>query len=257
MDVLADARALRHRRDHGLAEVLRMRAREADALDAVDRVAGAEQLAELRPEVRGEVAPPGVDVLAEQRDLLDAVARRAASTSATISPGRRLCSRPRTAGTMQYAHFELQPIETCTQAWKRALAVHRQVGGEVLVRAELPARHRVPAGGDPLAEVRDRARPEGDVDERVPLEDPLALRLRVAAADRDRRDRAARACARAAFPRYAASRVSGFSRIVHVLKTTTSASSGDAASPRPSDSSMPLIRSESWAFIWQPNVVTW
>ena len=40
-------------------------------------------------------------------------------TSATISPGRRLCSRPRTAGTMQYAHFELQPIETCTQALKR------------------------------------------------------------------------------------------------------------------------------------------
>ena len=60
-----------------------------------------------------------------------------------------------------------------------------QVGREVLVRAELPARHGVPAGGDPLAEVRDRAGPERDVDERVPLEDPLALRLRVAATDGD------------------------------------------------------------------------
>ena len=86
---------------------------------------------------------------------------------------------------MQYAHAELQPIETCTHAWKPALALHREVGREVLVRAELAARHRVPAGSDPLAEVRDRARPEGDVDERVPLEDALPLRLRVAAADGD------------------------------------------------------------------------
>ena len=49
----------------------------------------------------------------------------------------------------------------------------------------------------------------------------------------------------AASPRYAASFVSGFSRIVHVLKTSTSASFGLAASPSPSSSSMPLIRSES------------
>ena len=51
--------------------------------------------------------------------------------------------------------------------------------------------------------------------------------------------------------------MSGFSRIVHVLKTTRSASSFEVASPRPSDSSMPLIRSESWLFIWQPKVVRW
>ena len=38
---------------------------------------------------------------------------------------------------------------------------------------------------EPLAEMRDRPRPEGDIDERVPLEDALALRLRVAAADGD------------------------------------------------------------------------
>ena len=54
----------------------------------------------------------------------------------------------------------------------------------------------------------------------------------------------------------AAKRWSGFSRIVHVLKTRTSASSREAASPKPSDSSVPLMRSESCAFIWQPNVVT-
>ena len=63
--------------------------------------------------------------------------------------------------------------------------MERKLGREVLVRAELPPRDCVPAGGDPLAEVRDRARPEGDVHERIALEDALALGLRVAAADRD------------------------------------------------------------------------
>jgi hypothetical protein len=37
-------------------------------------------------------------------------------TSATMSPGRRLCSRPATDGTMQYEQVELQPIDTCTHA---------------------------------------------------------------------------------------------------------------------------------------------
>ena len=73
VDVLADGVALGHRRDHGLAEVLRVRAREADPLDPVDRVAGAQQLAELGLELGAQVAAPRVDVLAEQRDLLDAV----------------------------------------------------------------------------------------------------------------------------------------------------------------------------------------
>ena len=72
-----------------------------------------------------------------------------------------------------------------------SLATHRQVGGEVLVRAEAAARHRVASGGDPLAQVRDRSRPEGDVDERVQLEDALALGLRVAAADGDHHVRVA------------------------------------------------------------------
>src|SRR6185437_1664620 len=60
-----------------------------------------------------------------------------------------------------------------------------------------------------------------------------------------------------ASPMYAANFVSGFSRIVQVLKTTTSAASWLAASPSPSSSSMPLMRTLSCAFIWQPKVVTW
>ena len=47
MHVLADGAALGDRGDHRLAEVLRVRAREADALDPVDGVAGAQELAEL------------------------------------------------------------------------------------------------------------------------------------------------------------------------------------------------------------------
>jgi hypothetical protein len=62
--------------------------------------------------------------------------------------------------------------------------MHREVAGEVLVRSEPPARRYAP-GAEPLAEVRDRAGAERDVDLRVALEDPLALRFRVAAADGD------------------------------------------------------------------------
>ena len=51
-----------------------MRRREADAFDAVDRVDGAQQVGELGPVLPGaEVAAVGVHVLAEQRDLGDAV----------------------------------------------------------------------------------------------------------------------------------------------------------------------------------------
>jgi hypothetical protein len=41
------------------------------------------------------------------------------------------------------------------------------------------------AGAEPFPEVRDRPRPEGDVDVRVELEQPLTLCLRVAATHRD------------------------------------------------------------------------
>ena len=76
MDVLADRRQPRVREDHVLAHVLRMRARVADALDAVDRVEPLQQLGERRP--RGpEVATVGVDVLAQQRHLAHALERRA------------------------------------------------------------------------------------------------------------------------------------------------------------------------------------
>ncbi len=87
---------------------------------------------------------------------------------------------------MQYEHIELQPIETCTHAWNERSRCIGSVGRErAVVEPEPPARDADAAGAEPLAEVRDRAGPERDVDGRVELEDPLALRLGVAAADGD------------------------------------------------------------------------
>src|SRR5687767_10827114 len=71
MRVLADRVALGHGRDHLTAEILGVRACKPDALDALDCVAGAEELAEVGLEVREEIPAPGVDVLAEQRHLAD------------------------------------------------------------------------------------------------------------------------------------------------------------------------------------------
>ncbi len=161
-----------------------MRAREPDPIDARHVVTRAQQLAELGSELRREIAAPGVHVLAEEchlanaalrepRDLGDDLARAPALLAA--SNGRD--DAVRADGVAPHRH-----LHPCLVA---PLASQRKIRREVLVRAEATARDRVSAGGDPLAEVRDRARPEGDVDERVPLEDPLALGLRVAATDSD------------------------------------------------------------------------
>ena len=74
VQVLAHRVALGHRRDGLGAEVLGVRRREANAVDAVDRVERAQQVGELRTVLPGaEVAAVGVDVLAEHGDLADAV----------------------------------------------------------------------------------------------------------------------------------------------------------------------------------------
>ena len=69
MRVLADRGTLGHRGDDVAAEVLRVRAREADPLDPGDGVDRAQELGEAR----ADVAAVRVDVLAEQRHLADAL----------------------------------------------------------------------------------------------------------------------------------------------------------------------------------------
>ena len=180
--------------------------------------------------------------------------RASASTSDARVSSDRDCSRPRTDGTMQYEQVELQPIEICTPRLVCAVAMRGQVARELVERQECLG--ELAACPDEVAEPRDVARPEGQVDERIALEQLVLHRLRPAAADDDRA-LGMPLLGRSACIRSVTKRSSAFSRIVQVLKTTTSASSWLGASPSPSDSSRPLIRSESCTFIWQPNVVTW
>ena len=161
-----------------------MRAREADALDPVDGVARTQELAELGADVGREIAPPGVDVLPEQRDLAHAVVGEArhlgddvSGTAALLAPthGGHDAVRARRVA----AHRDLHP------GVGSAFTMLRQVAREVLVGAEAAALDALPSHADPVAEVRDRAGPERDVDLRVEVEDALLLRLGEAAADGD------------------------------------------------------------------------
>ena len=146
-----------------------------------------------------QVAAPGVDVLAEQRDLAHAVRRERLD----LGDERRRASataRGRARdGTMQYEHVELQPIEICTQAWCGRSRSRRQVARELVEGREVAARH-LAARLMKSPSRRDVARAERQVDERVALEELVLHRLRPAAADDDRalgvRSLAARACIR-------------------------------------------------------------
>src|SRR5919106_6858573 len=184
MDVLADGRTLGERLDDGGAKVLGMRAREADPRDAGDAVARTEELAEVGVERGREIASPRVDVLAEESDLLDASSRQRAHLGDDLTGPAALLPSPDGRDDAVRA-LRIAPHRDLHPRLMASLAVSRQLGGEVLVRAELASGDRVTADRDPLAEMRDRSRPEGDVDKGVLLEDPITLRLGVTAADRD------------------------------------------------------------------------
>ena len=170
MRVLADRVTLRHRRDHRRAEVLRVRAREADPLDALDRVAGTQELAELHMDFRREISAPGVHVLAQQRDLAHPVA---------CEPRHLGDHLARTAAHFAATHGGNDAV----RAFR--VAAHGNLHPRLEHAPEGPAPDALAARADPVGEVRDRAGPEGDVDVRVQLEEPLPLRLGVAAADGD------------------------------------------------------------------------
>src|SRR5437773_2187110 len=78
------------------------------------------------------------------------------------------------------AHRDLHP------RLEAALTVHRQLAGEAaIVETEAPTCDAEAAGTEPLAEMRDRARPERDVDVRIELEQTVTLRFRITASDGD------------------------------------------------------------------------
>ena len=157
--VLAHGVALGDRCDHRLAEVLRMRARETNPLDAFDRVARAQQLAELGLDVGDKIAAPGVDVLAEQCQLAHAVAGEARHLGEDLAgPPRHLAptdGRHDAVGALGVAaHRDLHP------GLEGAFAVHWQLGREVaVVEPEPPTRDAHTTGAEPLAEMGDRAGP--------------------------------------------------------------------------------------------------
>ena len=184
--MLAHARALSHRRDHRLAKVLRVGAREAHALDPLDRIAGPEQLAEFRVERRSEITAPRVDVLPEEGDLSDAFTRE------LLNLGHDLARPPTLLATANRRDDAIRadgvaPHRYLYPGLMSALAMVRQGTCKVLVCPEAPARHSHTACADPLAEVRDRPGAERHVDERVAGEDRVALRLGKASAHRNDR----------------------------------------------------------------------
>src|SRR4029078_429064 len=111
--------------DYGRPEVLRVRAGEADPLDALDRVAGPEQLGE----VAAEFWSVGVDVLTEERQLPDPGTREALDLGQDLpGPARDLLAAHRrhyAVGAHRVAaHRDLNP------GLEAALAVERQAASE-------------------------------------------------------------------------------------------------------------------------------
>ena len=187
VDVLADRRQLGVGADHVLAHVLRMRARVADPAHAVERVELAEQLGERRS-LGPQVAAVGVDVLAQQRELADAVGDQPAplldqlrERTRDLAPARR---RDDAVGAVAVA-----PDRDLHPGLHLAGALGRQVAGEALelevaLRGERVRRQE-------LGELVHLAGAERDVDERELAEDLLLDRLRPAAADADHARRVA------------------------------------------------------------------
>ena len=156
------------------------------------------------------------------------------STSRTISSKGREISLPRTDGTMQKAQRLSQPIWIVTHA---AYGTSRRTGradgnassssGSVASKISVigPARracvdeHRRPV---------DVVRAEHDVDVRGPLADEVAILLGEAAGHHDLQIGAA-LLTDFRCPRLPYNLLSAFSRMQHVLRTTTSASSRPAA----------------------------
>ena len=182
-----------------------------------------------------------------------------ASISARMSPGRRSFSLPRSDGTMQNVHVLLHPTEMETHA---AYADSRRVGrvegntssdSRISTCASACTRARSSStGSDPMLCVPKTTSTQGARRTTSPrsfcaMHPPTAIC-----------SPGWRAFTLAMWPRLPYRRLSAFSRTAHVLNTTTSAPAPSTSSDRPSArdspaaSSSPLIRSESWTFIWHP-----
>src|SRR5947209_1134417 len=182
MDVLAQRWQLGMGADHVLAHVLRMWTRVADPLEPVDRIEMRQQLRERKAVLAREVAAVGVDVLSEQRDLLDAVGGEAGglrnqlarrTTYLTTTSTRHYAIRTNTVA----ADADLHPSLIVTGA------LGRKIAGEAFELEEALRGQRV--ARQELRQLVHLAGAERDVDEGKPREHLVLDRLRPAAADAD------------------------------------------------------------------------
>ena len=203
------------------------------------------------------VSAVGVHVLAEQRDLDHAVGHQSAGLRHDV------VESPAPFGSADVGHDAVAAAVVATHGDRQpgapgALARRGQIAGEILGGVE--DTNEACAGGPRLVQhrgkVRDVVGAEHHVDVRQGLarapaaslcgtHPPTAMSMPGRASLADLRD--------ATWPR---SLISAFSRTAHVLKTTTSASSGRCAAVSPRASSIPAMRSESCLFIWHPKVRT-
>jgi len=104
-----------------------------DAADAGDGVDGPEQVGEARLVLAGpEVAPVGVDVLAQQGDLGNAVGGELGDLPDDVAEPAALLLAP-DGGTMQKAQVLSQPIWMVTQAaWSTSRRAGRAEGNASL-----------------------------------------------------------------------------------------------------------------------------
>ena len=173
------------RGDHVVAHVLGVRARVADALEPVDGVERAQQPAEAMRSSTGRSRPQELTFWPSSVSSRTPSAASAVRLGHEVAPADGSARARARAGTMQYEQAELQPLRDLHPGLVRPLAAHRQVARELVEGREMAARQRA-AGPDELAQPADVARAEGEVDERVQIEQLVLHRLRPAAADDDR-----------------------------------------------------------------------
>src|SRR4051812_16237874 len=182
VDVLRDVRELGMRADHVLGHVRGMRARIADALDAFDRGDRVQELGEAA-RLRAQSGAVAVDVLAEQRHFLHAIAGE------LLDLGHQLIERAAdlaTAGRRDDAEGALHVAAggDLDPGLELPLALGREVAGEALELEEALGGEAV--AREELRELVDLAGAEGDVDEGELREPRVLLGLRPAPADADR-----------------------------------------------------------------------
>ena len=187
MQVLANGRRLGHGLDRLGSEVFRVGAGEAHPSDAVDGPDGPQQLGEQRPPAR-DVPAIGVDVLAEERDLHDAVRRQAPDLSHQFVEGP--ADLPATDGGDD-AEGALVVAADLDRHPRRVGQVADGQGGRevvVLTRRLFPDLDDRPGGGR-LAQQGggppDVVGPEHDVHLGRPLADEVPVLLGQAAGDGD------------------------------------------------------------------------